>query len=52
MFGQAMIERGMLEGLSFGVSNILTGVGDAVQTHPFLTILFAAMLGFALVRRR
>ena len=52
MFAQAMVERGMLESATLGISNVITGVGDIVQAQPYLTIFVAVVLGFLLIRRR
>ena len=52
MFAQAMVEMGMLESASLGISNLVTGVGDAVQAQPYLTIFIVVVLGFLLIRRR
>ena len=52
MFAQAMVERGMLESVSLGISSLATGVGDVVQAQPYLTIFVAVVLGFLLIRRR
>ena len=49
---QALLERGMLESASLGVSNIVTGIGGAVGGHPYLTIALIVVLGFLLIRRR
>jgi hypothetical protein len=52
MFAQAMVERGMLESASLGISSLVTGIGDVAQAQPYLTILLAVVLGFLLIRRR
>jgi hypothetical protein len=52
MIAQAMIERGMLESASLGIANIVTGIGDAVQAQPYLTIAAVVVAGFLLIRRR
>ena len=52
MFAQAMVERGMLESATLGISNVITGVGDIVRAQPYLTIFIAVVLGFLLIRRR
>jgi hypothetical protein len=52
MFAQAMVERGMLESASLGIANVVTGVGDAVQAQPYLTVFVVVVIGFLLIRRR
>jgi hypothetical protein len=52
MLAQAMVERGMLESVSLGISDFVTGVGDIVQAQPYLTVFLVVVVGVLLIRRR
>ena len=52
MPAQAMVERGLLESAVLGISDVVTGAGEIVQTSPYLTILLVLVVGYLLIRRR
>ena len=52
MIAQAMLERSFLNGLSWGVSNVVDIVGSLFQERPWLIVSAAIVVGLLLVRRR
>lgn len=52
MLAQAVLEKGMLEGMTLGISNFVTEVGDVVDANPYLVIGIGVVVLFFLLRRR
>ena len=52
MRAQAVLEKGMLDGMSLGISNFFTQVSDVVQANPYVVIVIAVVVLFLLRRRR
>jgi hypothetical protein len=52
MLAQAVLEKGMLDSASLGISNFVTGVGDIVQANPYPVIGVLVVVLFFLLRRR
>jgi hypothetical protein len=51
LLAQAVLEKGMLDSASLGISNFVTGVGDIVQANPYPVIGVLVVVFFLLLRR-
>ena len=52
MLAQAVLEKGMLEGMTLGISNFVAEVGNVVEANPYLVIGVGVVVLFFLLRRR
>jgi hypothetical protein len=52
MLAQAVLEKGMLDSASLGISNFVAGIGDIVQANPYPVIGAVVVVLFFLLRRR
>jgi hypothetical protein len=52
MLAQALLEKGILDSASAGVTTVIIQVGDVFRANPYLVIGAAAALLFFLMRGR
>jgi ElaB/YqjD/DUF883 family membrane-anchored ribosome-binding protein len=52
MIAQAMLEKSFLDGLSWGVANVVDIVGSLFQQRPWLVVAVAVVIGLLLIKRK
>ena len=52
MVAQALLEKGILESATLGVSTFVWHIGNIVQAQPYLTTFIVVAVVYLLIRRR